>query len=79
MTVLAEKEEHPTDMLLIQLVKLQLIVEKVGHGPWHEEHDHVIGSSRAPPIFYLKALQGQLQEVKATVPPGIQADGMNTY
>ena len=77
--VLAEKEEYPTDTLLIQFVKLQLIVEKVSHGPWHEEHDHDIGSSKTPPIFYLKALQAQLQELKATVPPRIQANGMNTY
>lgn len=77
--MLTEKEEHPTDTLLIHLVKLQLIVEKVGHGSWQEEHDHVIGSSRTPPIFYLKALQAQLQDVKATIPSRIQANGKNIY
>ena len=75
--VLSEKDEHPTDPLLIHLVKLQLVVEKAGQAPWHEERDDPNGSVRVPPIFYVKALQTQLQDFKTIIPPSIQ--GNSTY
>ena len=75
--VLGEKDEHPTDPLLIHLVKLQLVVEKAGQAPWHEERHDPSGSVRAPPIFYLKALQAQLQDFRTRIPPSIQ--GNSTY
>ena len=75
--VLGQKDEHPTDPLLIHLVKLQLVVEKAGQAPWHEERDDPNGSVRVPPIFYLKALQAQLQEFRTRIPPSIQ--GNRTY
>ena len=75
LAVLGEKDEHPTDPLLIHLVKLQLLVEKAGQAPWHEERDDPNGSVRVPPIFYLKALQAQLQDFKTRIPPVIQGNG----
>ncbi len=75
--MLAENKEYPTDTLLVQLVKLQLIVERVDQGPWHEEHNDSTGSIRAPPTFYLKALQMELQDFKVKVPPDLQTNGMN--
>ena len=72
--VLAENKEQPTDTLLIHLVKLQAIIEKIGQAPWHEECGNTIGSVRAPPTFYLKALQAQLQDIKAKIPPDIQGN-----
>lgn len=74
--VLAEKEEYSTDILLVYLAKLQLIFEKAGRGQWYEEQNDAIDSTRAPPIFYLKALQAQLQDFKAYIPPKIQRNGM---
>ena len=73
--VLGEKDEHPTDPLLIQLVKLQLVVERAGQAQWHEERDDPHGSGRVPPIFYLKALQAQLEDFKNRIPPSIQGNG----
>ena len=73
--VLGEKDEHPTDPLLVQMVKVQLVVEKAGQAPWHEERDDPNGSVRPPPIFYLKALQAQLQDFKTRIPPSIQGNG----
>lgn len=72
--VLAEEKEQPTDTLLIHLVKSQIIIEKIGQAPWHEECGSITGSVRAPPTFYLKALQAQLQDCKANVPPDIQGN-----
>ena len=79
MAVLAEKDDQANDTLLIYSVKLQLIVENMGQGSWHEQHDSVTGSSRVPPIFYLKALQTQLQDLKAKIPAKIQRNGMRIY
>ena len=73
--VLAGNEDLPTDTLLAHLIKLQLIVEDVGRAPWHEGYDDATGSARAPPTFYLKALQAQLHAFKAKIPPGIQRNG----
>ena len=77
--VLAEKKEYPSDTLLIQMVKLQLIMEKVGQCPWHEAHEEFTDFARAPAIFYLKALQVQLQDFKTEIPPEIQKNGMIVY
>ena len=77
--VLGEADEHPTDLLLVHLVKLQLIVEKAGQAPWHEERDDPNGSVRVPPIFYLKALQAQLQDFKTRIPPSLQRNGTYSY
>lgn len=54
--MLAESKEHPSDVLLAHLVKLQLVVEQLGQAPWHDGHGDIIGFGRAPPAFYLKAL-----------------------
>ena len=75
MTVLAEKMEQPSDALLTDLVRLQLIAEKVGRAPWHEGQNDATGSMRAPPAFYLKALQAQLQDFKTKIHPEIQDNG----
>lgn len=72
--VLAANKEQSTDTLLIHLVKLQLIVEKIGQAPWHEGCEDATGSVRAPPTFYLKALQAQLQDYRANIPPDIQGN-----
>ncbi len=66
--VLADNKELPTDTLLVHLVKLQLIVEEVGRAPWHEGYGDATRSARAPPTFYLKALQAQLHDFKAKIP-----------
>ena len=78
-TALGEKEDQPTDKLLIHLVKLQLIVEKAGHAPWHEQRDDPHGSARVPPVFYAKALQARLQDFKANIPVDIQKNGMLSF
>ena len=70
--VLTESKEQPTDALLIHLVRLQLMVEKAGQVLGPEEHGDATGSARAPPNFYLNALQSQFQDFKAKIPPDIQ-------
>ena len=78
MLVLAEEKEQPSDALLTDLVRLQLIVERVGRAPWHEGQSDATGSTRAPSSFYLKALQAQLQDFRTKLCPEIQDNGINT-
>jgi len=72
---LVEKQECPTDEVLVQQVRLQLIVEKVAQIPWHDGEIENAEPIRAPPTLYLKALQSQLQEVKHKLPPKLQRNG----
>ena len=55
-------------MLLVQLVKLRLIVEKTADLPWFGVPAELDASMRAPAIFYLKSLKAQFQEFKANIP-----------
>ena len=56
----------PSDVFLVQLVRLQLIAESVGQAPWNEDNICVL---KAPSNFYLKALQQRLREFKGQMPP----------
>ena len=76
MTVLVEEKEQRSDALLTDLVRLQLIVERVGRAPWYEGQNYATGSTRAPLTFYLKALQAQLQDFRTKICPEIQDNGM---
>lgn len=72
---LAEKQECPTDEVLVQQVRLQLIVGKVAQAPWHDGEIENAEPIRAPPAFYLKALQSQLQGIKSKLTPESQLNG----
>lgn len=73
--VLADEKEYPTDILLVQFVRLQLIVEKVGQAPWHDGLGDNCYSARAPSQFYMKAVQAQLQDFKKSIPPELVQNG----
>ncbi|KAF2812287.1 uncharacterized protein BDZ99DRAFT_439292 [Mytilinidion resinicola] len=70
--VLAEAKEFPTDDTLIQLVRMQLIVDKAVH--FSAQHGEVASNdfSRIPPALYRLALQGQLQEVEKNLSGNVQ-------
>jgi hypothetical protein len=76
---LAEKQECPTDEILVQQVRLQLIVEKVAQAPWYDGEVENVEPIRAPPAFYLKALQSQLLEVKRKLPPESLRNGKLSF
>ena len=73
--MLEEKKELPTDTLLIHMVKLQLIVEKVGQAPWHDGHDAATRCAKTPAVFYLIAMQAQIEEFKVNITHDIQRNG----
>ncbi|KAJ9401498.1 hypothetical protein DTO282F9_1695 [Paecilomyces variotii] len=70
--ILAEKQECPTDIVLVQQVRLQLISEKVAQGPWQYGAAENTNSHEPPPAFYLQALQSQVMEAVQKAPPELQ-------
>lgn len=74
--VLTETMEYSSDALLVQLVRSQLIVERVGQAPWHDANLDATSSAKAPTQFYLKALLAQLQELKHRMPPQLLHNSM---
>ncbi|KAL4808101.1 hypothetical protein BDV18DRAFT_134262 [Aspergillus unguis] len=67
--ILAESHEAPTDSLLVQLVRSQLVVDKVtkdlGYGM-----DEASSSDyrQAPVAFYLKGLQSEIKDIRNHIP-----------
>ena len=66
--ILTEKQECPADEILVLQVRMQLIVDKISQAPWHDGDYDNPDLRRAPPAFYVKTLQSQLQELKGTIP-----------
>ncbi len=62
--VLSQRPECPNDQVLVQLVQLQLIVEKVKMLNWEGSGVETAGPTKMFPFFYMQALESQLQEVK---------------
>lgn len=73
--MLAEHREEPTDILLAQIVRLQLITEEVAQAPWQDGHVGAASSFKIPWVFYLKALQAQMQNFKLEIPPILHQNG----
>jgi hypothetical protein len=64
--ILDEGPEGPNDEILVQQVRLQLIVEKVNClENWQGGLKGRAYRARAPPSFYLQALQSQVEEVRS--------------
>jgi hypothetical protein len=73
--VIEETRELESDILLVQIVKSRLIFDAVMLAPWHDvmpDADHIV---RPPAMFYLSALERQLQDFKSNIPNELQDNG----
>jgi hypothetical protein len=66
--VLETQKEFPSDVLLVQLVKLRLISEKMIDAPWSGAMIQADHSTTPPAMFYLKSLEAQIQDFKSNIP-----------
>ena len=74
--VLDKAHDHKNDTCATSLVRLQLIVERIGQGPWNNEFGTPEGfGSGPPPMLYVKSLQGQLKSFRSAVPPEVKLKG----
>jgi hypothetical protein len=74
---LAESADHPNDILLVHVVRLQLILEKAVQIPVRNGYADAEDSGKPPFLFYMKALQSQLQDTKRDIPPDLLKNGSN--
>jgi len=74
---LEKTREYPTDLLLVYLVRAQLISNEASRSPWNDTLGDATANSL--PDLYLKALKSQLDDLKRSVPPELQANGSSLF
>ncbi|KAF7155365.1 hypothetical protein CNMCM5623_007436 [Aspergillus felis] len=69
--VLTERKETPNDAVLVQLVRIQLVVDKVIRRSWDESGitAECLDNPRLPTSFFIQTMQQQLQSIKGRIPP----------
>jgi hypothetical protein len=68
LSVIETQNEVPSDILLVQQVKLRLISERVTNAPWSSAMIQVDDSTNPPAMFYLRSLETQLHAFKSSIP-----------
>jgi hypothetical protein len=74
LTVLTERGDAPTDMHLVQLVRMSLLKEKVAQVQPYFENTEGSPVATASLMMYLTALQAQARDLKQTIPPQLMKD-----
>jgi hypothetical protein len=71
---LEEKQEYPTDDLLVCLVRVQLICNKGSALTWND----VLGDAEmgGPTDLYVKTLKTQLDNLERSLPRELKSNGM---
>lgn len=68
--ILSTNPECPTDPILVQQVRLQLLAEKITQASLQNKET----GNKAPPALYLKSLQAQLHELRDVIPSNLQSN-----
>ena len=68
--------ECPTDNLLVQTVRLQLITEKTAYGPWQDMAKEANSAMKIPISFFIKALQTDFDDFRQSIPDELQQNGI---
>lgn len=58
------RKEHPNDELLVQLVRVQLVIERASLAVWFDTSIEREAAMRAPPTLYAAAMLKQLEELE---------------
>ncbi|QDS74137.1 hypothetical protein FKW77_001111 [Venturia effusa] len=64
--ILEEKMEVPTDAILVQLVRIQLLCNRVATIPWR--------TTSVPQSFFVKTLASDLESLTRTLPPSLESN-----
>ena len=67
--VLSTSEEASSDRRLVHIVRLQAVVSKTSEAPWQDE------SSKTPVLYYINALNAQLEQYHADLPEDMRENG----
>ena len=68
-------EDTSSDLFLVQIIRIQLIIEKIAQAPWH---DPSFGAAEIPPQFFIHALEAQLENTRKEIPPALAKNGTLT-
>jgi len=71
--VLSEESETELDVLLVTQAKCQVITNQITSCPAERAAEG--GDSNAPPVYFVKAMQLQLQDIRKSLPTDIQSNG----
>lgn len=71
--LLEEKNDSPTDGLLVYIVRVQLICNDVAAVPWNDAFGST--GSGVPQDFYVKTFTSQLEELRRAIPPELESNG----
>lgn len=63
---------------MVQIVRLQLIQERVKDAPWYDTAGDSNTHFKAPASFYLKALKSQIENFKQQIPNKVRNNRMFT-
>lgn len=75
MRFLGEKEDCPTDQLLVYLVRVQLILNKVIAAASTDNYLCGEAGQRLPQDLYMQMFKSQLEELRMSIPPDLQSNG----
>ncbi|KAJ8071875.1 hypothetical protein OCU04_002183 [Sclerotinia nivalis] len=70
--ILSKKPESVHDTLMVQIVRLQLIQERVKDAPWLDTAGDGNAAFKVPALFYLKALESQMETFKQQIPDEVR-------
>ena len=73
--IVDERKECPNDEILVQQVRLQLLVEKMGQGTGRDGTMDSPAHTRGPPSLYSETLYSKLQDIKTHLLNQPQTDG----
>ncbi|ESZ93227.1 hypothetical protein SBOR_6383 [Sclerotinia borealis F-4128] len=68
MRILLQNPESIYDILITQIIRLQIIQERVKDAPWYDTAGDDNIAFKAPASFYLKALKSQMETFKQQIP-----------
>ncbi|CAD6447419.1 d016ff59-97a4-4e2b-9e05-a91e23b87a92 [Sclerotinia trifoliorum] len=72
--ILSKDLEFSHDTLMVQIVRLQLIQERVKDAPWLDTAGDGNAAFKAPALFYLKALKSQMETFKQQIPDEVRGN-----
>lgn len=72
--LLEEKQEYPTDGLLVCLVRVQLICNKGGALTWNDVPGYA--EMEGPTDLYVKTLKMQLENLERCLPGELKSNGI---
>lgn len=75
--VLTQNHSSIEDLLLVQIVRLQLIQERVKEAPWFDSASSGNAAFKTPGSFYLNALKTEMKKFRQQIPPELENHGMH--